>query len=695
MQDTAPLEGDFLETQAPEGMQDYLEMAARAYRTSTDYLNSNYRKRWERGLYNFQSKHPPGSKYHTDKYKHRSRLFRPKTRTSILKGEAALAAALFSTEDAVTIEAHDKSNEQQATEAEFWHSLLNYRLTKTLPWFRLTMGAYQETGIRGAVVAKVEWDRRESQQYEPMTLNGAQLLYDDATPAMRSTPIVERNEPRVRLVEIENLRVDPASDWTDPVNTSPYVIELIPMFVGDILDYMEVRDPETDKPYWHSYSKEQIAAVKSDEADTSRRPDEENRYDPDQDVTDFDIAWVHLNFLRVGGKDLMFYTLGTDLLLSDPAPVEGEIQFAGKRPYVIGVSTIEAHTVYPQGVAEMAEGLQASANDMINQRRDNINLVLNKRYRVQRGSNTDLISLQRSIPGGVTLTDDLNAIAPDEMNDVTGSAYQEQDRLNSDFDDLTGVFSGASVATNRKLNETVGGMELLNSSANAITEYFLRVFTETWVEPVIQRLVLLEQLNEDKETRARFAKQDFQPTGEGVDVSVSVGFGATNPEQRLMRVVMAVDGLAKAAPEAIQRLNMDELTKEVFGAAGYRDGDRFLREEQDSAEPPPDPEAQANQMKAQTEQMKAQIDQAKLEIEKMKVQLEEQKIAVDAQIRREKIQADLELGYAKLRDYDDDSAETRNLKREELKTKRDIAGMDSMNKQNELAFKADTGRKGI
>jgi hypothetical protein len=58
-----------------------------------------------------------------------------------------------------------------------------------------------------------------------------------------------------------------------------------------------------------------------------------------------------------------------------------------------------------------------------------------------------------------------------EFNDVTASSYAEQDRLNVDFDELLGNFSRSSVQTNRKLNETVGGMALISQGANQLTEF--------------------------------------------------------------------------------------------------------------------------------------------------------------------------------------------------------------------------------
>jgi hypothetical protein len=126
-----------------------------------------------------------------------------------------------------------------------------------------------------------------------------------------------------------------------------------------------------------------------------------------------------------------------------------------------------------------------------------VKFVLNKRWLIRRGANIDVESLLRNVPGGVTMVNNVETDAlPVNWQDVTSSSYQEQDRVNVDFDELAGNFAQSSVMTNRKLNETVGGMRMMSQGANMMTEYDIRVFVETWVEPVLRQLVKLEEAYE-------------------------------------------------------------------------------------------------------------------------------------------------------------------------------------------------------
>ena len=135
-----------------EGKSAWLTLAREAYNSSTSYLDANYRRQWERNISLFQSEHPTGSKYHTAGYQHRSRLFRPKTRSAIRTNEAAVAAAFFATEDIVSVYPENDSDPEQRASATVLQHLLQYRLTKTIPWFQTLVAAYQESLVMGSVV---------------------------------------------------------------------------------------------------------------------------------------------------------------------------------------------------------------------------------------------------------------------------------------------------------------------------------------------------------------------------------------------------------------------------------------------------------------------------------------------------------------------------------------------------------------
>ena len=537
-----------------------LRLAREAYSDSTDYFDANIRNRIERDIRRFQSRFPDGSKYLSDAYRTRSRIFRPKTRATIRKGEAIAAEAFFSTLDMVNITPSDENDERQAASADVMGQLIQLRLTKSIPWFLICIGGYQDAMVSGVVISHQHWD------YNPKK---------------------RRDQPAIDLIPVENFRFSPAATWYDPVGTSPYLIQLIPMYVKDVKARMV-------SGRWLPLDDNAIlAAIRS--ADTTRMERDGNRQDATNapnSISDYTIVWVHRNIIEVDDEDFIFYTLGDSRLLSEPVPLADEYAH-GQRPYVVGNCVIETHKNYPLGSSALGAAIQDEINEVTNQRLDNVKFVLNKRYFVRRNKQVDLRSLTRNTPSSVTLMDNpAEDVKVVETSDVTASSYNEQDRLNMDFDDVAGVFSGSSVASNRKLNETVGGMNILTTNSNQVQAYQLKTFVETWVEPVLRQIMRLEQCYETDETILALCSRKAQlvqrygidaATDELLDaeltLNVNVGMGATNPTDKVNTLALGMGAIRTILTDGLLEkygLQPQELIKEILGALGHKDGGRFF-----------------------------------------------------------------------------------------------------------------------
>jgi len=643
----------------------WLKLASDAYRSSTSYLDANYRRQWDRNIALFQSQHPSGSKYHTAQYAHRSRLFRPKTRSAVRINEAALASAFFATEDVLSVYPMNDSDAEQRESALVLKHILQYRLTKTIPWFQTLIAAYQEALVFGTVVSHQYWEYKEEEvkEQEPiLDYDGNPVIDEDGSEATNTvtTKKVVKDCPYIRLIASENFRIDPASDWNDPVGSSPFVIEVIPMYIQDVLEKMSEVDPKTNEPKWkHLKVSELLESSRKSEFDSTRQTRQGKRQDPiaerQNDISEYTTVFIHKNIIRKNGKDWLFYTAGTQHLLTDPKPLAEVYPHlaAGERPYVMGSAILEAHKVYPSSMVEMTQDLQTAANDIANQRSDNVQLVLNKRYHIRRSANIDIHALKRSVPGGSVMMDDpMTDVQIVNTPDVTASAYEEQDRLNVDFDDIAGNFSQGTVQTNRMMNETVGGMEMLGASANSQMEFLVRTFSETWVQPVLMQLIKLEQYYETDEVvlnvatnrAAEDANQDpadfTRFTGSDGDellrhemtVGVNVGIGATDPVKKIERLLLGIRTMGEINPDIINFLNQPEVTKEVFGALGYKDSKRFITEEQSQT---------------RLEELAGQLEEMSGAVEQLMQQGSAKQIDANAKIMAAQIKAQSDVSAAK------------------------------------------------
>lgn len=620
---------------------DWLKIAKNAYETSTDFV-TGLRKQWERAIDHFNGKHASGSKYHSDSYRARSRLFRPKTRELMRRGEAATAAAFFSTRDIISIEAVDEFNEQQRLAAKVVQELVQHRLTKSIPWFQTLVGASQDARNYGVCISKQWWEYAES---------------DDGT----------IDHPRIDLVAPENFRIDPASSWVDPIGTTPYLIEVLPMFVGDVRERMEGDDPKTGQPAWKDIGEATIRLASQPE-DVSIRQARNKRQRQDarearaQPVGDFEMVNVHCNIIRRKGVDWLFYSLGTLATLSEAIPLRDAYPWlrARERPYVMGVGMIETHKVYPFGHTDLVSDLQVEINDLTNLRMDQRRLAIMGRYFVKIGKQVDVQALTRGVPGSVIHFDDPRQdVVWDRAPDAPASADTEEDRLAVAFDGVSGNFSQSSVQSNRKLNETVGGMAMVSNSANLVLEYDMRVFAETWAEKTLAQLTRMVQTLETDETvmaiagrragvYAQYAQSIPPELIEGdMTVSVNVGIGATDPNMKVQKFAQAMAMLSQLiqltvpifGPGVMQSPGFEEVANEMFGLLGYKDAKRFL----DFAGGQQGIDPRAQQMIQQLQQRIAELEQE----QKAGIQKEQTRARGQAAIEQVKGSVQIQVEQAK------------------------------------------------
>jgi len=576
------------------------KLARDCYSAATNWVNSGKRARWTESLRAFQSLHSIDSKYYSREYGHRTTLFRPKSRAMVRKSEAQTAAAFFSNEDVVNIQPADEDNKEQAASAAVMQELLQYRLTKPtgeggIPWFLTLVGARQDGEVMGLCAAKAYWKYEEVNHgprivpaIDPHT--GAMLRGADGQIQIREEDDIEKvhDKPVVDLIPMENIRFEPGADWRNVVEASPYLIYQIAMYVSDVREMM-------DKGEWFPMPDSAMRSATDIDDDTTRRAREPGRVPgKDHDAwkpKDFDIVWVHENIIRWAGRDWHFYTLGRQAaMLTNPRPLE-EVYLHGMRPFTIGFVVVETHKTYPASKIELVRDLQRATNDDWNLRFDQMKMSLMPRQFIKQGVGIEVVDVRTFIPGKVVVTKDPQTdIVWDRPPEPSQAAYAEQDRINLDFDELVGDFSNSSVQATQIQEQSATGMHLMSGQASGMNEYELRVFAESFVEPLLRQLVhLIRAYETDQTVLAICGKRAKIEQKYGISavtdalldkdatVKVNVGIGATNPAIKMRNFLMAAESLQKFfGPVLAQGINFEEVLHEVFALAGYKDGDRFV-----------------------------------------------------------------------------------------------------------------------
>lgn len=678
-------------------------LARAAFDSSTNWLNAGRRLAWNDSLRAFQGLHPSGSKYLSNDYRYRTRLFRPKTRMTVRKAEAQTAMAFFANQDILSIDPTDDDNPIQLASSRIMKELLQYRLTKTIPWFQTLCGARQDTEVMGICVAKAYWkfdEKFSHTESRPVIDQISQSpQFDENGDAMTEDYDIYNkiaDHPWVDLLAPENFRFDPGADWRNPVATSPYTIEMIPMYICDARQ--KIKSGE-----WFDVSEGSMRAATDLDDDTTRRSREQGRV-PGKDhdswkPRDYDIFWVRENIMRIDGEDMHCITLaGSGQLLTKPTPLK-EVYLHGARPYICGNAMIESHKTYPTSKVELVKDLQQQANDVVNLRLDNVKLALNPRQFIKDGAGTDPQDVRSFQPGKVIAMKDTseNGIRWDRPPDVTQSAYEEQDKINQDFDDLAGEMSGANVQSSPNTYKSVGNMELMSGNASQVAEYEQRIFSETFAEPVLRHLIQLEQAYETDEVILAIAgrkAQIFQKYGinkitddllqQELNLRVNVGLGATNPQQKLKNFMTAATTVKELYGESAAICsNPEEVITEIFALCGYRDGDRFFEPNSDmhsvmqqimGGQQKKGADPKIEQAKLQLEQGKAQAD---MQLEQAKMQQAERMTQLQSQLEQSRLdkQAQVDTNQAQL------DAQLERIKHAaEMQMKMAIAEMDNRTK---------------
>lgn len=582
-----------------EQADDPLAYLSSVFNVGKDWRVQNTQADWHRGYRSFRNQHFEGSKYLSPRFKGRSKIFRPKTRTAVFKNLALVRQALFSTVSPLTMEAENDDNQFARAGASVLESLTNIYLDRAstycgCPWYLIAMGSRQTSDITGVAISKQFW-RYVYEDGEPIEQD---ILDEDGNPTgeveeIPGDPIVKRDHPDCELCPPESVVMDPGANWLDPIQTSQYFSVEWPWNKQDLMNEIETGksghgarwNPEAIK-----FINQGVARDSSTVATRRERSGGTDRFAGSGSANSETIV-CRENFVRIGGVDWHFWSIGTEHYLTSPIPVEEAYpEQKGRRPYVMGYGAIEAFSLFPWSQVAGLQQLQQELNDIANARLDAMREAVTPTVKVKRGKRVDLRQIENRYPGSVLMVDEMEDTDWDNPPDVARSAYQETNLLGNDFDDAAGLFNTGTVATNRQLNETVGGMQLMSGAANTLSEFFLSVWIETWVEPVLRQIVncvayyvadprIIALAGKKAKTFQKFQQAVITEEMLTADVTlrVNAGIGTQDPMMKMQKFAGAVDILGKIFGEGARAAaSVEDCVTEIFGSAGYRDGERFI-----------------------------------------------------------------------------------------------------------------------
>lgn len=175
--------------------------------------------------------------------------------------------------------------------------------------------------------------------------------------------------------------------------------------------------------------------------------------------------------------------------------------FHGELPLVYGVDYPYPGELFGMGEIEPIDRIQRAINAVLNQRLDNVQLVLRNMWKVKKNSGVDMHTLI-SAPGNVVTTDDMTAVEAINVPDVTGPTFvQTMNYLTSAMQNGSGItdYTVGIDGNNNVANKTATGTRLIQQEANAQFKLKIQLFNHM----VIQRIA-----NQWKDLRIQYTTED-------------------------------------------------------------------------------------------------------------------------------------------------------------------------------------------
>lgn len=212
--------------------------------------------------------------------------------------------------------------------------------------------------------------------------------------------------------------------------------------------------------------------------------------------------------------------------------------------------------------------LQAEINQRRNQQMRAIELAINPRILIQRGSGIDPNGIKRGA-GEILECNDPRGVQILPSPPLNTGIF-DIERLDIEAQEAIGVTHYNSGVNSQHLNQTATGISLLSSEANMRITSLLRGYNETFMEPLFKRIAKLVYTYDKK-----FLKEGDKPPLDLL-VSINTGLGATNPQVQLSSYKEAFNlfmqlGNTKGAYQ---------ICKEVLALLGLKNQNDYFKEEE-------------------------------------------------------------------------------------------------------------------
>lgn len=481
------------------------------YSTASRYRQQVYESAWNRYSRNYHSIYDPNRA--NEKAPWQSKMFVPTTVSNVEVVSSALAKVLLGQSNPIKIEPRETGDGLQA---ELMNKLLDYEMDKSN--FRVGFyDALKQACIYGSGFMKFYWKKRYSKRKvkKPMMEDVYMAQINKRPPGVvgyreQEEEVVIEDNCAAEFIDIFDIFKEPKATKIEKV------IHRGKISYGEMMDSIRF-----------GFDEDAVRSLSNME-DESYIPQDKDEREADKGKVDINTpktkyqrmhtiweAWMPLPRKWIypeidpeeeGAEELVpahaMVASGTALLFVE------ENEYETMEPPILQMDYIRTGDDYGKGICQLLEGIQEEINEIRNQRIDNVSLIMNRMVAVIEKalvSSGDLISK----PGGVLRlksTEDVSkAIAWMNVPDVSNSAYKETFELERQAQEVTAAnrMTLGTAGMQRDANQTLGGMQLLMSSAQDRFTLYAYIIERMFIVHAGKWIYSLIYKNRDQESIQR------------------------------------------------------------------------------------------------------------------------------------------------------------------------------------------------
>ena len=641
-------------------------------------------------------------------------------RSQIVTGEVAeaidgalpqLIRVFTTTEDIVSFEPQSPDDEESAKQATDYCNWVFYRENEGLlilhNWFKDAL--MQKVGV-----VKAYWEQKEDINVEKYkNLNENELAFLLSDPAIEvieqdvefmdggtdplglpiQIPMYNvkvRKSKKYGCVKIENVPPEEflISKSARTIEDSPFVAHRRLMTRSELIAMGYDKDLIEGLP---SYDDLQFTPERVARFSQGEQPDQNISLDPAMQVIEVQECYIRIGKDKSGIAQLrkILYA-GSEILDDEECDV---VPFHSLCPIPI------PHKFFGQSLADRTMDIQLIKSTVTRQMLDNLYLTNNARLGIIDGQ-VNIDDALNATPGGLIRMKSAGAISAIEVPSVTGQAFPMLEYMDQVQAKRTGVSDSQQGLDPDVLNNvSATAVAAMMKSNSGKLELIARIFAETGVKSLFKGILHLLGKYQDQakivRMRGKFVSFDPRTWTNQYDVSVNVGLGSGDREQKLamLQMILAkqeqiLTQFGPSNPLVSVAQYRDTLAR-LIESAGFKDASTFLNEitpevnDQLSQPQPPAPDVQAEmtQLLAQVEREKnearSQIEAAKIDLERQTLEAEFTRKGIELQMKQQKDQAEMKIKEAELA-----------VKQLQAILAMDIADEESRNKQADIVLKA-------